>query len=101
MESDENFSEDENSQVLFESTQDVRNIEHLASLTDDTSGEDTDDENSEEQQIFRTGYNLRGKQKKPRNSYSPPIPTQQRAAQGTSQHRKSSISRVKTYQQHK
>ena len=44
VESDENFSEDENSQVLFESTQDVRNIEHLASLTDNTSGEDTDDE---------------------------------------------------------
>ena len=101
VESDENFSDDENSEILFDNTLYRKDAEDLAQMLSSTSDEDADDEINEDQQIFRRGYNLRMKQRKPRNSYSPQATTERRNAQRTSQHRKSSTSQVKTSHQHR
>ena len=72
VESDENFSDVEASQILFGDTQDNRNVQSLATLTD-TSEDEIDDEENGNQQDFQIGYNLRKKRRKPRNSYSPQV----------------------------
>ena len=73
VESDENFTDDEFSQVLFEDSQDVRNRNNLATLASDTSEDDTDDEDNGAQQDFQRGSHPKKKRRKARNSYSPQV----------------------------
>lgn len=73
VESDENFTDEELSQVLFEETMDVRNRDNLVALVSDTSEDEADDEANENQSDFQNTYNLRKKLRKPRNSYSPQV----------------------------
>lgn len=76
VESDENFTDEELSQVLFDETVDIRIQNDLVTLADDTSDDDTDDEANGDQQDFQKSYHLRKKIRKPRSSYSPQVVSQ-------------------------
>ena len=77
VDSEENFTDDEISMVLFDDTQDRRNANLMADFVqsceeDDegTQNSDGDDDDHRESENFRDGYVLRGKPWKARNSYS-------------------------------
>ena len=97
VESDENFSDAESSQILFENTQDIRDAQRLATLTD-TSEDEADDEEIGGQQDFQSSYNLRKKRRKVRNSYSPQL-QQQSTSQRRPQRQRSSTSQAIDSQQ--
>ncbi len=84
VDSEENFTEDERSVVLFEDTQERNNVKMLGNNFGDTTEEETDDEDidhtGQTNENFRDGYLLRGKPGKPRNSYSPPTPSPQNSS---------------------
>ena len=69
VDSDENFTEDEKSVILFHNTLDRDNCEMLGNMFYTTSEDESedDDNGNENDENFRDGYTLRGK---PRNSYS-------------------------------
>ena len=98
VDSDENFTEDEKSIILFEKTVDRDNCEMLGNRFHTTSEEDSEDDDNENKndENFRDGYTLRGKPRKSYSSQSQIISARKRSTFPTFNQRKTVKTRQKS-----